>query len=426
MQFRLKDSEVKRKKLLERMKFFIHELNKFIISKNDLLVLVTFLKHKLILSISIIFLIFPIQKNKIVICNFYGNGYGDNGKYIAEELQTQKIDCNIVWLVRKKNIQKVIFPPYIHISEYGSLHGLYDLATAKIWIDNSRKSFYPIKRKGQYYLQTWHSSIRLKKIERDCAEKLSKSYVYIAQNDAKLCDLMISGSDFSWNIYHNSFWYNGEILKSGTPRCDIFFQQNFKIRKKVYRSLNIASGTNLILYAPTFRTNSDLTIYKLEFDKILKTVEEKFDGDWKVLFRLHPDVAFLSFELQLNDSIIDVTEYDDIQELLCAANLLITDYSSCMFDALIAKKICFLHTKDYYNYILKERELYFNFEDLPFPWSITDEQLIINIKNFDLNQYMQKLNLFNKKINIYEEGNACKIIVEKLYNIMDSKKNNGE
>src|SRR5690606_28368099 len=99
----------------------------------------------------------------------------------------------------------------------------------------SRKVYSPPKRKSQYYIQTWHSPLRLKKIEKDIENNLDESYIERAKIDSKMCDLMISGSDFSWNIYRNSFWYDGEILKCGTPRCDIFFTNNTYIIEKVYK-----------------------------------------------------------------------------------------------------------------------------------------------------------------------------------------------
>ncbi len=107
----------------------------------------------------IIFRIFPIKKNKVVVINFYGNGYGDNPKYICEELIKTHEELDVIWLVNKMDD---VFPNQIRKVKYKSIKAIYEMATAKIWIDNARKRKYVIKRNGQYYIQTWHGGIRIK------------------------------------------------------------------------------------------------------------------------------------------------------------------------------------------------------------------------------------------------------------------------
>ncbi|MGI2294938.1 CDP-glycerol glycerophosphotransferase family protein [Paenibacillus sp. GXUN7292] len=360
------------------------------------------------------FWLFPVKKNKIVICNYYGKGYGDNGKYIINKIIEEKIKVEIIWLVKKELMVAARFPNTVKIVEYGSMRALYELATAKVWIDNSRKTFYPPKRKNQFYIQTWHSPLRLKKIEKDVEEYLPESYIRMAKKDSENCDLMIAGCDFSWDVYRNSFWYDKEILKCGTPRCDVFFNDSLKVKNKVYEHFKISLGVNLIIFAPTFRSNSNIDAYILEFNQILKSSQERFGGDWRLLIRLHPNVSELSSLINYDDIIIDATDYDDMQELLCAADILITDYSSCMFDMAIANKICFLHAHDLDEYLAKERQLYFNLYELPFYFSKTIEELINNILEFNEEQYSDSLQHFFKKIRLYENGTASKEIVEKI------------
>lgn len=97
-----------------------------------------------------LFWLFPIQNNKIVVCNFFGKSYGDNGKYIVEKLlEENKMDYEVVWLLNNKNQYQYQYeiPNYIKVVEYKSLKGLYELATARVWIDNTRKVFYPPKKR---------------------------------------------------------------------------------------------------------------------------------------------------------------------------------------------------------------------------------------------------------------------------------------
>ncbi|MDX9802090.1 MAG: CDP-glycerol glycerophosphotransferase family protein [Spirochaetia bacterium] len=352
------------------------------------------------------FRLFPVQKNKIVVSNFFGNSYGDSPKYIVEKLLEKNVDCEIVWLLKKTLVQKALFPLNIKIVKYGSFRALYELATAKVWIDNVRKKTCPPKRKNQYYIQTWHSFLRLKKIEKDAREFLSETYVERAKIDSANCDLMISGCDFGHNIYRNSFWYDGEILKCGTPRCDIFFSDTARCKDRVYEYCGISSGTGLILYAPTYRSNSDVKAYLLDYEKIITALMSKFGGKWKILIRLHPKAASLSDQINYNENVFDVTDYDDMQELLAASDILITDYSSSMFDMIVAEKLCLIHAHDLKEYTAKERELYFTMEQLPFYVSRNTDELIKNIKNYDPEDYGLRLKQFSREVNIYEEGKA--------------------
>lgn len=85
---------------------------------------------------------FKIGKNKIVVSNFYGQGYGDNPKYIVEELLKMRKSLDIVWLVSGKGEYK--FPKGIRTVKIFSIRSIYEFMTAKIWIDNCRKYFFII------------------------------------------------------------------------------------------------------------------------------------------------------------------------------------------------------------------------------------------------------------------------------------------
>lgn len=368
--------------------------------------------------ISIIIWIMPkvcrIHKNKIVICNFYGRGYGDSAKYIVEEIIRQNLEYDIVWLVDENKTETNYFPTQVRVVKYGSMKSMYELATAKIWIDNCRKKIYTSKRKKQFYIQTWHASMGLKMIEKDAQNTLSSRYIELAKKDSSMIDLMISGSEFRYNLYKNSFWYNGEILKCGTPRCDLFFMEHQHIKKKVYKLLSIESNKKIVLYAPTFREKSNTDMYKFNVTEILKNIEERFNGEWILLLRLHPHELRLAKLIEFNNSIINATNYDDMQELLAISDILITDYSSTMFDMAMQHKPCFLYAPDIDIYLKKERNLYFDINKLPFKISKSNEELKKNISEFNYEEYIDNVNIFNSKIKIFEDGFASKRVVEKI------------
>ena len=97
-----------------------------------------------------------------------------------------------------------------------------------------------------------------------------------------------------------------------------------------------------------------------------------------------------------------------------SSDILITDYSSTMFDMAMQNKVCLLHIPDSCDYLKYERELIFDFEELPFGISKSTEELISNIEKLDMINYLAKVSEFNSRINNYEDGNASKRIVDKI------------
>jgi CDP-glycerol glycerophosphotransferase len=377
-----------------------------------------FLKEQLkfsgMLAFSTLFLIMPIQKNKIIISNYFGKGYGDNGKYIVEEIMKQDLDYDLVWMLKSDLIEKSDLPEEVRIVKYKSFKALYELATAKVWIDNSRKEFYPIKRKNQYYIQTWHASMGLKRIEKDAKESLSSSYIKLAKKDSQMCDLMISGSEFRNNLYKNSFWYDGEILKSGTARCDLFFHCNDDLKIKVLKELNIPLHKKVVLYAPTFRKNVSIDFFKIQYEEIIDELKEKFGGDWVFLNRLHPNITELADDFKYDNIFYNASHYSDMQELLAITDVLITDYSSSMFDMALKNKICLLYAPDLDKYINNDRGLYFDYRKLPFHSATSLDELKHNIRKFDVAKYKSNIESFHRQIGIYEDGSASRRIVDRI------------
>lgn len=341
--------------------------------------------------------------------------YGCSPKYLAEYiLKNRPGKYDIVWVFENGIDIPTNLPEGIRIVRYFSLAYLKEIHTAQYVVCNMRTgpSYMWHKRPRQKYIQTWHSSIRLKKIEKDAGNQLPEKYITDAICDSGKIDLIISGCDFSSNIFRNSFWYDGPILNTGTPRCDIFFSgRQEEVRQQVYRLLNIDINKRIILYAPTFRNNKLANLHGIDVKRIKATLKHNTNVEWEFLYRFHPNIV--NTGQRIVDG-IDVSKYPDMQELIAAAHILITDYSSCMFDMAIAKKPCILFAPDIRTYLKSERGFYFNPESLPFPIATDNEQLITLLSNFNDTSYTKDVDRFLESVGSYEDGNACKKIIEHL------------
>ena len=342
-----------------------------------------------------------------------GNKYNCNPKYLSEYMVDHCPEWDVVWALANpekydiKGVRKVKFP---------SLRYFYELATCRIFVTNLRMLKHFQKRKGQFYIQLWHGSLCTKMIEKDAENTLSPNYIKRAKRDSQQMDILISGCQKMTDIFSNCFWYDGPILPSGNPRQDIMFGNNKHIIKHVRKKLKINESTKILLYAPSFRKDHNLEYYNLDCSKLCEVFQNKFGGKWKTLIRLHPNISYLSDRLtkELPD-VIDVSSYDEIQELLLVADAVISDYSSLIFDYAITKRPCFLYTPDLESYTHSDRGLYFNIQDLPFPYSKTIEELCQTISSFSESKYKKDVESFWESIGSFEDGHSCERVVKYIY-----------
>jgi CDP-glycerol glycerophosphotransferase len=363
----------------------------------------------------------PIKKNKIMLFSYYGSQYGCNPKYITEYILKNypKDKFDVVWAFN--DLKSKDYITGFRKVRTMSLKYFYELCTSRIVITNFRITELFIKRSNQYYIQTWHSSLRLKQIEKDVENSLPQHYVEMAKMDSIKCDLLLSGCEYSSNIFKRAFWYDGEIFEHGTPRNDVLGENNSSIRERIMKGLNIPHDYKIILYAPTFRKDNNLESYDLNYSKILETSEKKYGGKWMFLVKLHPHLLSNSSQLVESEDVIDVTSYDDIQELLCISDVLISDYSSLIFDFSITKRPCFLYVPDIQNYIRNERNLYFDIMKLPFLCATSNKDLLKKMENFNFEEYKQNLSEFLSRIGSFEKGNACEHMVKHIEKVCSSK-----
>ena len=360
--------------------------------------------------------VFPIKHDKIVVSNFLGKGFGDNGKYIVLELLKRDKKYDIVWLCSDLNLP---MPDGVRKVKLRSIQSVFEQATAKIWIDNRRKPGYVRKRKGQYYIQTWHGIKGLKKTEKNAESVLSPQYIANAKNDSKMADLFMANCKLDYEEYQKSWWYSGEISQYGTPRVDLLYCQDEQYKKRIKAKLGISIDQKVFLYVPTFRRkyrDPSLSIYQLDWDGVLTALHNRFEGEWVGLMRLHPNLRLeMNQSLRTNKDVINVSEYDDVQELLYIADVAVTDYSSTILDFGIKKCPGFLLAKDLEEYQKYEQGNYFKLTEFPFPLAQSDEELIACIKTFDSEVYSKKIHHFyNDVLGFYECGHASEQIVNKI------------
>ena len=176
--------------------------------------------------------------------------------------------------------------------------------------------------------------------------------------------------------------------------------------------MGVPQDSKLVLYAPTFRKPVTLEPYRIDWVATTEAFKKFFNSENVVIMlRLHPNIMTRDTSSLINaPSVIDMTKYHDMQELLCISDVLITDYSSSMFDYSLLERPCILYATDLEAY---DRGYYHKFSELPYPIAQSQEELINVIETFDHQAYQNALNDFMQNtIRICEKGEACKAQVE--------------
>lgn len=389
--------------------------------------------------------VFPIDNNLVSVCTFEGRGgFGCNPKYIAMELHKERPECKFVWFVNDMNKD---FPDYIKKVPNTLISRAYWLSKSKIWIDNYRKPYGTKKRKGQYYVNTWHANMGFKTIGLLRGEAFSYMAYLVSKNDSDMIDDIIVDSDYCEVMFRKGLVYNGHFLKIGQPRCDILHGDRTYYIEKFRHEHNLPDGCKVIMFAPTFREGAKngkrfvfSEIWSIDFERLLKNMERKFGGEWYLCIRVHPQLTALFKEYRnekFQGRIIDVSQADDMYEILAGMDAFITDYSSAAFDASEADMPVFIYADDIEKYINDRGSLLWELSSdtdklvrnnrniepdidaiLPFDIAKNNDELEKRILEFDEENYQMKINSFREKekiiLSISASAKVCNKMVSKL------------
>ncbi|TCP19001.1 CDP-glycerol glycerophosphotransferase [Scopulibacillus darangshiensis] len=361
-----------------------------------------------------------IDNNLIVFESGVGKQYADSPRYIYEEILKRNLDYNIVWVCNKKirfydeNTKRIKrLSPYYY----------FYLAKARYWVNNQNFPTYLKKREGTTYVQTWHGT-PLKKMlfDIETVHGRSDDYVERVHQATKTWDYLISPSSYATNAFRSAFRYKGDILEIGYPRNDLFYKLDKEtIANGVRRKLKIPEGKKVILYAPTFRDNQkkkNKFVFDINLD--FEQMKEQLGEDYVLLLRMHVVVKNkVKIPEEYRDFVYNVSNYPDIQELYLISDILVTDYSSVMFDFANLKRPMLFYTYDFEEYRDDLRGFYMDFEnEAPGPLLSDSNELIDAIENVDeiKTSYQPKYDAFHQKYCGLEDGKATDRLIDHVFN----------
>ncbi|WP_066387550.1 CDP-glycerol glycerophosphotransferase family protein [Neobacillus mesonae] len=341
------------------------------------------------------FNLLPLKEDKTT----FVISFGDNSQYVLEEMQKHNISSEIILLCKGNSINKfkhyqgMKTIPFETLCILSWIKSVYHLATSRhVLIDNYFGFLASVQFKANVEcIQLWHASGALKKFGledesiKNRSKRANKRFLQVYRNFHKV----IVGSDVMADVFIKSFnLKDGNILRTGIPRTDFFYNEEAKqtVLEKLISKYPELRGKKVILYAPTYRED-ELNNFSLRLD--VEKMQRELGNEYILMLRLHPVVQknLLNFKIA-NGFLYDFSsDKYEINDLLIAADILITDYSSIPFEYSLLRRPMIFFTYDLKEY-KKKRGVLTEFEqNLPGPIVEHTDEIIELIKqnSFDLN-----------------------------------------
>ena len=287
----------------------------------------------------------------IVFESYNGKSANDNPRAIFNAVRDTRSDVPLYWSVRDRRVD---VPAGATPVVEGTAQWHRAMSTSRVWINNNNFPYYVRKRPGQFYLQTWHGT-PIKRLLRDLPRrKVPITYRRLMQSEVSQWDLLLAQSEKAATILRKSLAYKGEILVGEYPRNRLLLEslgQPVLVRQE----LGISLSSPVIMYAPTWRerhrSGAKMNWYEyLDPQRLAKRTGAT------VMLRGHHVAPSSTAQAP---GIIDVSAEPHIEKLMAASDMLVTDYSSLLFDYRLTGRSVALFRPDAAEYS-KERGIYAN------------------------------------------------------------------
>lgn len=313
------------------------------------------------------------DENLALFVSFMGLNFNDSPKAIYDYIQAHPEYKNIrcVWAFEDPSrfpdleTVKIDTPAYFKTA-----------LKAKYWVTNTNiERGLRFKKKDQKYLNTWHG-IALKYIGNDVAGRNDFNFDTV--------DHLCVCGDYDERVYKSAFRAKeSSYLRVGLPRNEELWNVTDEKKAEMRRKLVIPIDKKVILYAPTWRESTDGgKSYEIKPPIHFDEWKKELGDEYVVLFRAHHQTTKV-LGVQYNEFVREASSYPAVNDLMIAADILITDYSAIAFDYSILCRPIFCYAYDYDTY-LAERGTYFQIDEkYPNKSCRTEEELLSRIKGID-------------------------------------------
>lgn len=353
--------------------------------------------------------------DSVLFYDYFGRAQIDSSYYIFQEIHKRKlgVDCYFAVADLSVPVPEGAEPVLLHSAEWFELQQRCRYIFANITLDRTMP-----KPKFQTFVQLWHGT-PLKHIAATVWHKKASLRLARQDKESNDWDYLVSQSPFATEILKGAFLYDGPILETGYPRNDPLYETPLNRRDELLTELGIDPTNKTLLYAPTFRDTNTKAGFKASMTETLDLdgFIADLDPEWTVLVRGHGLVAASDQVLNSGNRVVDVTQVPNINDLYQASDLLVTDYSSAVFDYSVTGKPFLLFTPDLEEY-RDSRGLYVDLKEFsPIPLIRTQQGLVEAIENLDelVESHQDDLARFRETYVPWDIGTAAKQVVDAVF-----------
>ncbi|MDF2803307.1 MAG: tagF [Anaerocolumna sp.] len=406
---------------MSRLKNFLKKIRKKILKK------VRGFGRRVVVTLYLIEVkLLPVKKEIVVFESNMGRNYTGNPRAIYEKMVELGLDKEYRCYYILDDVDTPI-AGNAKVLKRTRTRYFFIMGLAKIIVSDSRMPKYIVKRREAHYIQTWHGT-PLKKLALDmdsvnmAGETNIEKYKRNFYENSRTWDYLLSQNHFSTEIFRRAFAFDKTMLEIGYPRNDVLFSKNNSTDiNKIKEKLGLPLNKKILLYAPTWRDNEyyHKGAYKfssaMDFDLLSKSLGEEYICIVKYHYLVKENRDWSTY----NGFVYDFDMCEDIALLYLVSDMLITDYSSVMFDYSLLNRPCLFFAYDLDNYKDNLRGFYFDFiEEAPGPIVATTQELINAIKDYDHKEYEEKYKAFTLKFNHADNGNASGEVVDLIQDII--------
>lgn len=370
--------------------------------------------------------IWPIQKNIIIFESNMGRNYTGNPRCIYEEMVSRGLDKKYRCYIMLDDVNTDIPGNAIKLKRT-RVRYFFIMGLAGIWVCDSRQPKYIMKRKNVHYIQTWHGT-PLKKLALDmesvnmAGETDIEKYRQNFYENTRTWDYLISQNNYSTEIFKRAFAFDKTMLEIGYPRNDILFRgNNSESITELKNKMGLPLDKKIVLYAPTWRDNEYYAkgAYKfnnaMDFDLLREKLGDEYVCIVKYHYLVRENLDWSAYE----GFVYKFDMCEDIAELYLVSDMLITDYSSVMFDYSILKRPMLFFTYDLEEYKDNLRGFYFDFlAEAPGPITRTTQELVDSILTYNSEEFKVKYEAFHNKYNHADDGKASGKVVDLITDLI--------
>ncbi len=364
----------------------------------------------------------PRRRGTVLLESFHGRSGGDNPGPVATALHEVAPDLDLVMVVDdpRVGLPAGVRPVVRRSAEWHEL-----LQTAAAYVGNAAAPSWWTRPAHQVHVQTWHGT-PLKRIGEDRGPGDLTVWRHRRDVAAQAAgwDALVSANPLSSTAFRTAFGYAGPMLESGYPRNDVLVHPDRRdaARGEVRRALGIEDGRRVVLYAPTWRELAGVRDAKplfLDAPAVVAAVP-----DAVVLVRGHYNAAGAADAFAGRDRVLDVTRYPDIAPLLCATDVLVTDYSSVMFDFALLDRPMVLLTPDLEHYRDVERGFYLDLEARP-PGDLvrTTDDVVERLRGEDTGAAARAA--FREEFCPWDDGHAAERVARRVLDLVAEREAGG-